>query len=230
MRLARLKFPEELNQNGEGLVFLFVKGGVGKFTSKTATHRLSPGDILAYDGAAGSRLAVWNAKGDKGEFLFWSFSVCFENLLPLFSAGEISLLHDITEGFKAGKMFPASNSVATECHRLLEVVPPQSNLDHRGQLIRIAASILSVEFKEGQTSRSGYARTEDHMVQVFEKLSASELINLSVGDLADRFSCTRPPPQPAVSSAFWRFGGRLENGDADAQGDIAVAGYGSKNH
>jgi transcriptional regulator GlxA family with amidase domain len=29
------------------------------------------------------------------------------------------------------------------------------------------------------------------MVQVFEKLSASELINLSVGELADRFSCSR---------------------------------------
>jgi AraC-like DNA-binding protein len=29
------------------------------------------------------------------------------------------------------------------------------------------------------------------MVQVFEKLTASELINLSVGELADRFSCSR---------------------------------------
>jgi AraC-like DNA-binding protein len=29
------------------------------------------------------------------------------------------------------------------------------------------------------------------MVQVFEKLSASELINLSVGELADRFNCSR---------------------------------------
>ena len=134
---------------------------------------------------------LWNAKGDKGEFLFWTFSVCFENLLPLFSNNEISLLHDITEGFKASKLFPASNTLAAECHRLLEVVPPQFNLDHRGQLIRIAATLLSVEFKEGQSHRSGYVRTEDHMVQVFEKLSASELINLSVGELAGRFSCSR---------------------------------------
>jgi len=191
LRLARLKFPEELDQNGEGLTFLFAKGGVGKFTAKTANHRLSPGDILVFNGAAGSKLAVWNAKGDKGEFLFWTFSVCFENLLPLFSNNEISLLHDITEGFKASKLFPASNTLAAECHRLLEVVPPQFNLDHRGQLIRIAATLLSVEFKEGQSHRSGHVRTEDHMVQVFEKLSASELINLSVGELAGRFSCSR---------------------------------------
>lgn len=177
-----------MEQNREGLTFLFSKGGVGKFTSKIATHRLMPGDILVFNGANGSKLAAWN---NKGEFLFWTFSVCFENLLPLFSSNEISLLHNITEGFKATKIYRGSSPLASECQRLLEVVPPQFNLDHRGQLIRIVATILSVEFKEGQSQRSGYVRTEDHMVQVFEKLSASELINLSVGDLADRFSCSR---------------------------------------
>jgi AraC-like DNA-binding protein len=186
--MARLKSPEELEQTGEGLTFLFSKGGAGKFTSKTATHRLLPGDILVFNGAIGSKLGVWNTNG---EFVFWTFSVCFENLLPLFASNEISLLHNITEGFKAAKIYPASNSLATECQLLLGVVPPQFNLDHRGQLIRIAATILSVEFKEKQSQRSGYVRTEDHMVEVFEKLSASELINLSVGDLADKFSCSR---------------------------------------
>lgn len=167
---------------------MFSKGGIGKYTSKTATHRILPGDILVFNGAAGSKLALWDKKG---EFLFWTFSVCFENLLPLFASNEISLLHNITESFKTTKVYPASSTLATECQSLLGVVPPQFNLDHRGQLVRIAATILSVEFKEGQSQRSGYVRTEDHMVQVFEKLSASELINLSVGELADRFSCSR---------------------------------------
>jgi AraC-like DNA-binding protein len=188
LRLERLKSLEELDQNGEGLVFLFPKGGIGKFTSKMATHRLLPGDILAFNGAAGSKVAVCD---NKGEFLFWTFSVCFENLLPLFASDEICLLHNITEGFKAAKIYPACSPLAAECQRLLGVVPPQFNLDHRGQLIRIAATILSVEFKEGLSQRSGYVRTEDHMVQVFEKLSASDLINLSVGELASRFSCSR---------------------------------------
>jgi AraC-like DNA-binding protein len=186
--LARLKSPEEVDQNGEGLTFLFSKGGIGRFTSKAATHRLLPGDVLVFNGAAGSKIGVFDSKK---EFLFWNFSACFENLLPLFASNEISLLHNITEGFKATKIYQASSPLAAECHRLLEAVPTQFNLDHRGQLIRIAAAILSVEFKEGQSQRSGYVRTEDHMVQVFEKLSASELINLSVGDLADRFSCSR---------------------------------------
>jgi len=186
--LVRLKTPEIMERSAEGLFFLFSKGGVGKFTSKAASHRLLPGDILVFEGAAGSKLEVFDGKG---EFLFWNFSVSFENLLPLFNSGEISLLHNITEGFKATKIYAASSPMATECHRLLGLVPPQFNLDHRGQLIRIAATILSAEFKEGHSQRSGYVRTEDHMVQVFEKLSASELINLSVGELADKFSCSR---------------------------------------
>ena len=188
LSLARLKSPEELQKKGEGLFFLFCKGGIGKYTSKNATHRLLPGDILVFDGAADSKLSAYDSKG---EFLFWTFSVCFENLLPLFAVHEINLLHNIMEGFKATKIYPASSPLAADCQRLLVAVPPQFNLDHRGQLIRIAATILSVEFKEGHSQRSGYIRTEDHMVQVFEKLSASELINLSVGELADKFNCSR---------------------------------------
>jgi AraC-like DNA-binding protein len=188
LRLARLKSSEQWTQPGEGLVFVFAKGGGGKYTSKTASHQLAAGDILVFDGAAGGKLAVADGKG---EFLFWTFSTCFENLLPLFGSREITFLHHITEGFKTPKIYPARSPLAMECQRLLDVVPPQFNLDHRGQLIRIAASILSLEFKEAQTRQGGYVRVEDHMAQVFEKLSASELINLSVGELADRFSCSR---------------------------------------
>jgi AraC-like DNA-binding protein len=188
LRLARLKSSEECEQKGEGLTFVFAKGGTGKYLSKLATYRLSPGDILVFNGSSDSKLAVTDGKG---VFLFWVFSLCFENLLPLFAGGEISLLHKITDGYRGGKVYPANTPLAAECHGLLGLVPGQFNLDHRGQLIRIAATVLSAEFKEGFSQRNGGFRPEDHMVQVFEKLSASELINLSVGELAGRFSCSR---------------------------------------
>lgn len=188
LRLARLKSSEEFEQTGECLAFLFSKGGVGKYVSRLASHRLSPGDILVFSATAGSKVSVFDTKG---EFLFWTFSVCFENLLPLFSNGEISLLQQVTEGFKAGKVYPAGSPVSTECQTLLGLVPPHFNLNHRGQLLRIASTILSAEFSDGLSKRNGNPRPDDHMVQVFEKLSASELINLSVSELADRFSCSR---------------------------------------
>jgi AraC-like DNA-binding protein len=188
LRLARLKSSEELDLKGEALNFVFAKNGTGKFTSVKATHRLSPKDILVFDGTTGGKVGVLDNHGD---FHFWTFSVCFENLLPLFASNEISLLHNLTESLKAAKLYPASNPLAAECQRLLDLVPAQFNLDHRGQLIRIAASILAAEFQAVQSQRGDLTGVEDHMTQVFEKLSASDLINLSVGELADRFSCSR---------------------------------------
>lgn len=188
LQLARLKSPEEQEQKGDGLIFLFCKGGAGKFTSSLASQRVVPGDVLVFNRAGGGRISVFE---NAPEFLYWSFSVCFEHLLPLFSSAEVSLLHKLTESLKSSKVYPSNNPLALECHRLLGVVPPEFNLNHRGQLIRIAATVLSSEFKAAQPQRSGHLRAEDHMVQVFEKLSASELINLSVGELADRFNCSR---------------------------------------
>lgn len=187
LRLARLKAPEELALNQEGLTFVFARGGTGKYASKFSTHRIAAGDILVVNGGSSGQVST----DGKGEFTFWAFSVCFEHLLPLFGSNEISLLHNMTEGYKAGKVYSAGTPLAAESHRLILLVPSQFNLDHRGQIIRIAASVLSAEFKEAQNQRSSFARPEEHMVQVFEKLSAAELINLSVGELAERFSCSR---------------------------------------
>lgn len=188
LRLARLKSSEELEQKGESLSFVFSKGGVGKYTSRSATHRVSSGDILVFNGTAGTKLSAFDSSG---EFLFWTFSVCFENLLPLFSGEEVSLLHQVVEGYKVGKVYSGGLPMAAECQRLLELVPPQFNLNHRGQLIRIASTILSLEFNEALSKRRGSFRSDDHMIQTFEKLSAAELINLSVCELADRFNCSR---------------------------------------
>jgi AraC-like DNA-binding protein len=187
LQLTRLKPGEEFIQHPTGLTFVFAKGGMGKCATRAESHSMAPGEILILNGTAAGKLTAH----EKGEFLFWSFSVDFENLMPLFSGNEISRLHNITESFKSARIYNASHPVAVECHRLLTAVPPQFNLDHRGQLIRIAATILSLEFKEAQSQRSGYVRAEDHMIQVFESLSGSEIISLSVGELAERFSCSR---------------------------------------
>jgi AraC-like DNA-binding protein len=125
------------------------------------------------------------------EMVFWYFSVCFEHLYPLFAIGEISLLQSTTENLKNAKLYPASSPLAQECQRLVAKAPPQGNVDHRLQVLRVAATVLSAEFKNTRSQRSGFVRIEDHMMQVFEALSSTELLTLSVGDLARKFSCSR---------------------------------------
>ena len=188
LRLVRLQSAQELEQNEAGLNFLLSKGGIGEFTSMQASHRLVAGDILVFDGGSRAKLAVFD---NKGEFHFWTFSVIFENLLPLFDGREIGLLRHIFDNFQAGRLYPGASPLATECRRLLGAVPTEWNLDHRGQLVRIAAAILSVEFKDALAVRNGAYRSADHMVHVFERLTSADLISLSVGQMADRFSCSR---------------------------------------
>ncbi len=187
LRLVRLKAPEEWVNRGEGLVFIFPKAGVGRYICGSLSQRLAVGDVLVLNTSIGGKLCA----PEKGELLFWCFSLCLEHLFPLFYSNEISLVQTITDIFKTSKVYPASSSVAMECYRLLQEVPPQFNLDHRSQLLRVASALLTVEFKTAQPRRGGFVRVEEHMLQVFEKLSSNELLNSSVGDLAAKFGCSR---------------------------------------
>jgi AraC-like DNA-binding protein len=186
LRLVRLHPSEQWQDAGEGLSFILLKGGNGEYALRENRWSVLPGDVMVSNPAAGGKLMV---RG--GEVVFWCFSVCVEHLLPLFSAEEICLLQNVAESFKVSKLYAAASAVAHECHTLLESAPPQGNIDHRSQVLRIAATVLSVEFLNMRQQRNGFVRAEDHMIQVFDSLSAEELLTFSVDDLASRFGCSR---------------------------------------
>ena len=186
LRLVRLKRGEAWPNQGRGFWFVLAKGGKGQYASGSAAQSILPGDVLLLNCKNGGTIAVTGE-----EMIFWCFSVSFEHLTPLFAIGEICLLQNTTESLKSPKLYPASSSLARECHGLVATAPPQGNMDHRSQVLRVAAAVLSVEFKNTRTQRNGFARMEDHMMQAFEELSANELLTLSVGDLARKFSCSR---------------------------------------
>lgn len=187
LRLVRLQTPHEWSHTQNGLSFVFPKGGAGRHVCGPDSQPLAPGDVLVVDGAAGGRLCA----PARGELVFASFSVRFENMLPLFASNEIPLLQSVTDDFKRPKLYPAASPLAAECHRLLGELPAQFNLDHRSQLLRVAAAILTLELTNAHSRRAGFVRADDHMIQVFERLSSAELLSLSVDELAARFSCSR---------------------------------------
>ena len=189
LRLVHLKPSEKWVHGANGLSFVFPKGGGGKYVSTEITQRLAPGDVLVLNGTPQDESGLCADEG--GEMDFWFFAANLEHLFPLFASNEICLLQNMTEGFKGTRLYEASSPLAGECHRLLAEVPPQFNLDHRSQLLRVVAAILSVEFKTAQPHRVGFVRSEEHIIQVFEKLSANELLSLSVGELAARFGCSK---------------------------------------
>jgi AraC-like DNA-binding protein len=185
--LVRLKSTEGWTGKREEFSFLFFKGGVGKYTAGPMAQRLAAGDVAVVNGGDNGKLLVLNGE----DVLFWWFSLCVEHMFPLFAGNEISLLQNVTDGLKQLKLYPAASPLAKECHRLIANVPPQFNLDHRSQLLRVAAAILTEEFRTARGARSGFVRIEDHLIQVFEQLPADELLHLSVGELAAKFRCSR---------------------------------------
>lgn len=189
LRLDRVKGAEKWQPSRAGLCFLFVRGGVGKCVIEPASQRLGPGDVLVLNSAAGGQVV---AAGDS-ELSLSYFLASVEDMFPLFSVNEISLLHSVVENFKTMKFYAAGSPLAVECQRLAGNVPPQFKLDHRSHLLGLVAVILGEEFKtlQGQRHRTGFITMQDHLVQVFEKLSANDLLNLSAEELAEKFGCTR---------------------------------------
>ncbi len=187
LQLVRLKPPEDWIPRENGLSFLFGKGGVGQFVVGSVTRSLAAGDVLVLDGASKGKLCAAKRDG----VIFSCFSASLEHMFPLLISSEIPLLQKVADDFRSSKLYPASTPLARECHRLLEEAPPQSGLDHRGHLLRIIATILSAEFETAHGQRVGFVRSEDHMAQVFERLSTEEILKLSVEELAGKFSCSR---------------------------------------
>jgi AraC-like DNA-binding protein len=187
LKMVRLNPKEEWDHGEAGITFVFPKSGIGEFSSTEVKMRVVAGDALILKRESGGKLCV--SKGN--ELVFWHFSVVFENLFPLFSSSEIPLLQNVMETLKGPIFHSGAKSLAKDCHRLLAGVPAEFDLHHRTQLLRVVGTIMAEEFKRSRSERVGFVRSEDHLMQVFEKLPVDELLTLSVGELSDRFGCSR---------------------------------------
>jgi AraC-like DNA-binding protein len=198
LRLVRLKNGDSWSQKRHGLSFVFSKGGAGKCVSGAANLPFVPGDVLILNGPDAAKLVCSN-----GELVFWSFSLSIEHLFPLFAGSEISLLQTVAERLRSLKVYPARTPIASTCHKLIKEVPTHVNLDHRCHLLRVATAVLTDEFDAARERSAGLMRMEDHIVQVFEALTADEILHLPIADLAQRFGCSRRHLNRLFHQYFW---------------------------
>jgi len=187
LRLVSLTGSEKWSPPDEGLCFIFNKRGVGQYTKGSFVQQLQPGDVLVFEGNHEDKFGV--TKG--AEVIFWSFSMRLEHLIPLFGGNEISLLQGVADNFRSSKLFPAGSALAVKCHRWIDEVPTHFDLEHRSHLLRIAAVILNEEFGAVHHQRIGFGQVEGRVIEVFEQLSANQLLDLPVEQLAAKFGCSR---------------------------------------
>ncbi len=187
LELVRLRPREKWVNPGGGLTFVFVQSGAGRCSWRKGAQEVEPGDVLVFSDASGAGLKPTPER--KLVFLF--FSVSLEHLFPLMVWKEIPRVRDIAALFKHVTLYPASRMLAAKCQRVLREVPPELGLEHRAQLLQVVAAILSYEFKNAQPGSFGRSRLDGRRSEIFDKLSAAEILTLPVTQLARRFNCTR---------------------------------------
>src|ERR1043165_6635052 len=137
-----LKPGTEWRNGDQGISFVFLQNGTGRYQSGRTSQSVVPGDMFVFNSSADA----WISASERDDLAFSSFSLCFEHLFPLFAAGEISALQKVIERFKSLRLYSAGTPLAKECHRLLREVPDEFNLKHRIQLLHVAGSVLMEEF------------------------------------------------------------------------------------
>jgi AraC-like DNA-binding protein len=187
LHVARLTPSERWTCEGDELFLVFPKEGPWQLSYGNSTTRVAAGDAVIMSGRSGAKM-VPVAKNDQ-EFQW--FSVSLDNLFPLFSTGEICLIQNVPTGLRVPKVYAAADPLAVQCHRLVSELSPKCDLNHRSQLLRVAALLITSEIKSKQRQQHASESAEDHMMRVFEQLPSNQLLNLSVEDLSQKFGCSR---------------------------------------
>lgn len=187
LQTIRLRPASQWAYEGDGVAFVLPRSGSGQHLVGAVLHHFASGDLLVLSGPGSGKLSPETS----GDLEFAWFSLSMEHLFPLFDSSEISVLQAVVDGLKGVRFCPATDPTARETHRLLAHLPPQINLEYRSHLLRVASVVLSVEFKEVRRRRNQIVPIDDRVIRAFDQLSNTELLGLSIAELADRFGCPR---------------------------------------
>jgi len=184
---VRLRSHEEWVAEEEALLFLFPQAGTGSFLTASVVQSLNSGDVLFLSRAAAT---TFSAPPER-EMVFSYFFVNPQQFASIFVGREIAYLRKLLDSSNRFRLVPASSAFAAECHQLLDRTPPRFNLAHRSHLLGVAGAILSDEFENVEVEHYGFISFKERMTQVLENLSVEEILGLSAGELATKFSCSR---------------------------------------
>lgn len=187
LKLVQIGSTEAWNFVGPANLFLFPKSGSGQYRSACANQEMTPGDVLVIREDTDGTVMATNGSA----FVFNYFALQIETLYPLFSRPEILMLRSAMAGSRKAALFPAASSVASKCHGLIHEVRLESSLEQRSQLLRIAAVIFTAKTAHRRRATVNPSSPDEHMNEVFERVSADELSALSVDEMAETFGCSR---------------------------------------
>ncbi len=199
LEIARLKNGEEWSQKPSGLAFLFFQKGDGSYIGTDCKREIVQGDLLVLPEQNAGKVSVAN-----GSLEMSLFSVCLEQILPLLRAKEVSRVPQLSNRLKAARLYPASSPVTSRCRGLLAGVSDRFDLDHKSQLLCVAAAVLSEQFTNPGPGARFLTLGNDQLPPILQQLTEDDLVTLSVSELAAKCACSRRQ----LNRLFHQFFGR----------------------
>lgn len=189
LTIRRLEVPElwKWKKGLSRLCFFFPKQGRGVYRDSQISRAFSAGDVLVLNtGVKGSIEAQGREK--LAGVIFHAF---LEHLGAVFTINEFCLLERASKTYSGPWYYPAGSKLAMKCRALVDGAPEELGVEHRCHLLKIAAAILSEEFKRSQSKCNGNGCAGNGSGRILDQLSLDEIQKASIDSLAKKYGCSR---------------------------------------
>ncbi len=171
----------------DALHFVFPTEGQGGYLSGRASQPILPGEVLLVSSESDARIGA----GSRSPLLYRAFSISQEQLLSLLANGTLTTFQRLVHASRCAHHFPAHSASAQEWHRQVESVSPEFNLAHAGELVRIAAAVLTEVSRVAASREVPPSPGKPRGASPLDQLTIEDLLNHSVSGLASRLRCSQ---------------------------------------
>jgi AraC-like DNA-binding protein len=148
---------------------------------------LNPGSIHLLFGGAEAVCSTSSACQVPG----WVLGARLDHFWFLLTGSENRSLREFASGPPELIEFVAESKTAVDCQNRVSELPPEDCLEHRVEVLRIAAVGVSSALRRTSFSKVDSCGSDHRFGDVLGRLSSEELTNLSVDELSRKFGCGR---------------------------------------
>jgi AraC-like DNA-binding protein len=193
MRNLELKFSEIPPANSwvprtPGICFLLVAAGRAAFTCSTVSRSVSEGDVVVLK--TGSPAVFTSDVGEGFRVGYFYFSPeCLDSLLTLGERRTLELRERL--GKVDVNCYSVHTSFANLFARVVAQAPPPGTLVHSFQMLQLVAALMNEEHISFEFSTPEEEATQGRVLSIVNRMSTSELMGMSVHELARICGCSR---------------------------------------
>ena len=171
----------------QGWSMVWIQSGAGYWLHPRANQPLEPGMALALGHGSGGGIRA----SQLGDLRLRGFEIRPERLAGLLTLEELGFFQAAAAGeLSASRLFPAGSAVAGQMRGLCESQDARGSA-FRLRLVQIFLGVFEEELKRTAAPAKGVPDARERLKDFLGRTPASELMNMSFGELERATGCTR---------------------------------------